>query len=52
MAAGSDPEGPDGGKNVTGRKRHIRVDLRGRLLSGMVLPADRKQRSRATKPDR
>jgi Transposase DDE domain len=35
-----DPQGYDAGKKVTGRKRHIRVDTLGLLLSVAVHPAD------------
>ena len=33
------PRGYDGGKQVTGRKRHIRVDMMGFLLAILVHPA-------------
>ena len=35
-----DPQGYDAGKKVTGRKRHIRIDTLGLLLSVAVHPAD------------
>jgi transposase len=37
---GSGPHGYDGGKKISGRKRHVRVDTQGNLLKVRVHPAD------------
>jgi transposase len=39
-----DPVGYDAGKQITGKKRHILVDMLGLLLQGLVHPADLQDR--------
>src|SRR3954452_13311052 len=41
------PRGYDGGKKVSGRKRHLVVDTQGLLLTAKVLPADQHDRPAA-----
>ncbi len=41
------PRGYDGGKKISGRKRHILVDTEGSLLKARVHPADIHDRSGA-----
>src|SRR3954467_14319394 len=44
------PRGYDGGKKVSGRKRHILVDTEGSLLKARVHPADTRDRGGAPLP--
>jgi len=44
------PRGYDGGKKVTGRKRHVMVDTQGNLLKVRVHPADLHDRRSAEVP--